>query len=119
MYTLEEINETARAKGIGAFWKIFLFFGVGFPVIGIGIMMLFAPSGNVTKESTIALLLSILLPCLICGLLAGAIVNILVSVGVKKKMKEENEAEEQANREDHYKRMEELLEKMTKEKENA
>ncbi len=39
--------------------------------------------------------------------------------GKKKQLEEENRHEEQQKREGHYKRMEELLEKMTKEKENA
>lgn len=37
--------------------------------------------------------------------------------GWKKKLMEENEYEERQKREEHYQRMEELLEKMSKEKE--
>ena len=43
----------------------------------------------------------------------------VASSNTKKKMMEENAEEEQRNRDAHYQRMEELLEKMTKEKENA
>ena len=119
MYTLEEINEKARSKGLKAFCKIFLFFGIGFPIIGIFAMLFFEPSVNADKESVFEFLLSFLPVSLICGLFGGLITYILVSYGTKNKMKEENKQEEQQDREEHYKHMEELLEKMSKEKENA
>ena len=54
------------------------------------------------------------------GVLFGALaMRWVASSNTKKKMMEENAEEEQRNRDAHYQRMEELLEKMTKEKENA
>lgn len=116
MHTLEEINKTAKSQGTKAFWKIFLFFALVFPILGLLIILFFAPKENIDMESVTGFLLSFFPASLIAGILAGVITNIIVFVGVKKKMKEENQQEEQQKREEHYHKMEELLEKMTNEK---
>ena len=116
MYTLEEIEEEAKAYKWKC-WRWCLVFSLAF----------------------FALFVLVLLPAMIKSYhphgdnfffyfeFIGTLVLILVTwslpekayKGKKKQLEEENRHEEQQKREDHYKRMEELLEKMTKEKENA
>ena len=110
MYTLEEIEEESKTKGWKAFWVWLLVFG-----IPMAILTYIISNDRIAPASLMAVLSFSDL-----GVLFGALaMRWVASSNTKKKMKEENEAEKQANREDHYKRMEELLEKMTKEKENA
>ena len=118
MYTLEEINKEAKSQAIKAFWKTFLSFGFGFPIAGLIIALIFAPSENMDMDAITGFLMSVFPMCIIGGFFGGAIFYISVSVGVKKKMKEENEQEELKKREEHYRKMEELLEKMAENKGN-
>lgn len=117
MYTLEEINEAARARGWKFFWIWTLTFGIGLPlflpllmsVVGTNVKF---DAANIAAYSKIILFGSIPI-----AVITGAIMSAVASYGTKKKMTEENSQEEQQNRENHYKRMEELLEKMSKDKE--
>ena len=117
MYTLEEINEAARAKGWKMFWVWFITFGIGFPIGLPLIMMTLGVDVNLSSKATIGYLKSVIWGSLLFAVLSGAVMSAVASINTKKKMKEENEQEEQRNRDDHYKKMEELLEKLSKERE--
>lgn len=110
MYTLEEIEEESKSKGWKAFWVWLLVFG-----IPMAILTYIISNDRIAPASLMAVL-----SFGDFGVLFGALaMRWVASSNTKKKMMEENAEEEHRNRDAHYQRMEELLEKMTKEKENA
>ena len=106
MYTLEEINEAAKAKG----WKFFQIWTLLWVIVILGIIVFGAIKNPDLKVIEIVLMQ---LPFFILVMFSSCIFYALAYYETKKKMKEENEHEEKSNRDDHYKRMEELLEKMS------
>lgn len=117
MYTLEEINEAAKAKGWKMFWVWFITFGIGFPIVLPLIIIAFGADANFSSKAIWSYLKSVIFGSLLFAALSGTVMSAVASINTKKKMKEENEQEEQRNRDDHYKKMEELLEKLSKERE--
>lgn len=103
MYTLNEIEQAAKSKARKVTWIWILVFG-----IPIGIMNCMAISAN--DFQPILLILDTFL------FISALIMYHVAEAGTKKKMKEENEAEENKQREKHYRKMEEMMEKLTKEK---
>ncbi len=107
MYTLNEIEQKAKSKAWKMFWIWILVFGLPMGVITF-----------ITSQDSLAPL--DLIQSLIFGdfgVFFGAIIMSWVAyANTKKKMKEENEAEENKQREEHYRKMEEMMEKLTKEK---
>lgn len=102
MYSLEEINQAASAKAWKIFWVWLLVFG-----IPIGFLNYKAISYGDPPLAMLDLFLFI----------GAGIMSWVAYANTKKKMNDENAAEESNKREEHYKKMEELLEKMSKEKE--
>ena len=110
MYTLDEIDEEAKAKGTKAFWIWFLVWAaIIFCIVIWGHMM--------NPDLTVFEIAFDFLPMMVFVFLSSIIFYALGYYGTKKKMKEENEQEEREKREEHYRKMEEMLEKMSKEKE--
>ncbi len=116
MYTLEEINKEASSKGWKAFWLVFLFTGIGFPILGVIIMLVIAPK-SIDWESITGFLVSVSPMSFMAGLFGGTILRAVIAFATTKNMKEENEQEEREKREEHYRKMEEMMEKMSKQKE--
>ena len=107
MYTLEEIEQEANAKGWRAFriWlSIWMFLMVLF--------ILFAAANNPDLHWYDIALDEWWLFAFI--LLSSFIFFFIGAAGTRNKMKEENEQEERNKREEHYKKIEELFEKMNK-----
>ena len=108
MYTLEEIEQTASAKSWRVFWIWLLVFGLPTAFLTYLIM----------KDSYLSR--HYLMPLVFVDplvLFSAFLMQVVSRNGWKKKLMEENEYEERQKREEHYQRMEELLEKMNKEKE--
>ena len=108
MYTLEEIEQTASAKSWRVFWTWLLAFGI--PMVLITFMIY--QDRYLSKHYLLPLI--VFDPLVI---FSAFFMQVVSRNGYKKKMMEENEYEERQQREEHYQRMEELLEKMSKEKE--
>ena len=110
MYTLEEIEQTAAAKSWRVFWLWLLAFGIPTALITF---MIYQDS-YLSKHY---LLLLIVVDPLV--LFSAFLMQAISRNGYKKKMIEENAEEERLEREQHYRKMEELLEKMSKDKETT
>lgn len=110
MYSLDEINEAANAKAWKMFWVWILVFGVPMAIMTyVTFQDRLAPTG---------LIQSIIFGDFAAFFGAG-IMAWVASYNTKKKMLEENTQEESEKREEHYRKMEELLEKMSKDKETT
>ena len=107
MYTLEEIEQEANAKGWKAF-RVWLFIWM----VLMALFILFAAANNPDLHWYDIALDEWWLFAFI--LLSSFIFYFVGAAGARNKMKEENKQEEQQKREDHYKRIEELLEKVGK-----
>lgn len=107
MYTLEEINKEANAKGWRAF-RIWLFVWL----VIMALFILFAAANNPDLHWYEIALDEWWLFAFI--LLSAFLFYFIGATGAANKMKAENEQEERQKREDHYKKMEELLENMNK-----
>lgn len=104
MYTLEEINEAAKSKAWLMFWIWMLVFGIPIAFLNYEAMS----CGEFITE---LILCDFFLP------FSAVIMACLAYSGEKKKKYRENEEEERLERERHYRKMEDLLEKMSKDKE--
>lgn len=104
MYTLEEINEAAKSKAWLMFWIWILVFGTPTAFLNYTAMS----SGGIDPG---LILFDVLL------VVSAIVMASLAYLGEKKKKYRENEEEERLERERHYRKMEDLLEKMSKDKE--
>lgn len=117
MYTLEEIKEEAKAKGWKMFWIWLLTFGLGFPALMLILSSVIGTDVKFDDETIEFLITSMITTVLPLALFTAGIMSAVAFYGTKKKLKEENEQEEKQNREDHYRKMEEMLKRMSKDKE--
>ena len=109
MYTLEEINEAAKARGMKAF-SIWFFSWFAIYVIFV---VLAAAKNPDLKWTDIAFSNGMLL-FLLFILISAFLFYALGAYNARKLMEKENQQEESEKREEHYRKMEELLEKMSK-----
>ena len=114
MYTLEEINEAAKARGMKAF-SIWVFSWFAIYVIFV---VLAAAKNPDLKWTDIAFSNGMLL-FLLFILISAFLFYALGAYNARKLMEKENQQEESEKREEHYRKMEELLEKMSKDGETT
>ena len=116
MYTLEEIEQEAKACKM-KYWR--WCFVISLLLVAFFIFLLlpaltdsYSPNGdNFFVYFTV---LSVIVSIILIMSLPSRAYNFK-----KKQLEEENEQEENEKREDHYKRMEELLEKLSEEREKV
>lgn len=99
-------------------------FGIIFPILMIIVMVVLASMTNshpVRIDDIIGILSSIYLSplYLILMIISTPLMGYASSKAIKKKMLEENAQEESEKREEHYRKMEELIEKMSKDRETT
>ena len=110
MYTLEEIEEEAKSK----FWKTFFWtFLIVVPISTLHFYYWATTSIHAQWELD-HMKWSLGINVILIILLIFAVGTVPSSV--RKKMLEENAEEERQNREEHYRKVEEMLEKMQSEK---
>lgn len=125
MYTLEEIEERGKLHFQMTVVKWIVGFGIVFPIfMGFVIILLsiMTDSRHALKFSDILNVLSYMYfsPLyIILMIISTPLMGYASSKAIKKKMIEENAQEESEKREEHYRKMEELLEKMSKDKETT
>ena len=118
MYTLDEINEKAKSAAIKASCTMFIFV-ILIPVLLLLWMVLIGGEGIqlFPIDEKLKKYLYSSIPTIFPSALFAAIVIYYVRLNAtKKKLEKENEQEDIVKREEHYRRMEELLEKMSKDK---
>ena len=109
MYTLEEIDSKSKAHGLKAF---FIWFLLWMFIIVMMISFALQKNSDLTLNEIIKGFGIFILMVFLSSFIFYAIgVN-----GMKKKLTEQNAEEERLKKEEHYQRMEELLEKMNKQK---
>lgn len=125
MYTLEEIEERGKLHFQMTVVKWIVGFGIIFPIFMGFVLILLSTMVDsrhaLTFSDILSVLTSIYLSPLYLGLMviSTPLMGYGASKAIKKKMLEENAEEERQEREEHYRKMEELLEKMSKDKETT
>ena len=114
MYTIEEINEAAKARGMKAF-SIWFFSWFAIYVIFVALAAAKNPD---LKWTEIAFSFG-MLTFLIFIPISATVFYALGAYNTRKLMERENQQEESEKREEHYRKMEELLEKMSKDGETT
>ena len=117
MYTLDEIDEKAKSAAIKVSCAIFVLV-ILFPVLLPLFMFLMGADIYLFpfEEKAKGYLYSVMPHTFIIAFFAVTGCYIITSYKTKRKLEKENEQEENEKREEHYRRMEELLEKMSKDK---
>lgn len=114
MYTLEEINEASKARGMKAFSLWFF----GWFVLYVIFVILAAAKNPDLKWHDIAFSVSMFFIWTLI-IFSSLLFYALGAYSTRKQMEKENQQEESEKREEHYRKMEELLEKMSKDKETT
>lgn len=120
MYTQDEINERGKLHFQMTVVKWIVGFGIVFPILMAVIMyiMALATNNHPKFDDVINVLSAIYLsPLYLCLMIVSTpLMGLAASKSIKKKMIEENSEEERMKREEHYQKIEELLEKVAKDK---